>query len=123
MHFIFISKKLFIEKFPKGKDSSGDDNMEEEISLNCDDTLNYVKNNVNTYDTIEISFNRIYLPGEVLDIDIEEEGEIESLNLMMQLNGELVNDTIQLDLVKIKDDILEIRHIQDEKSIVITVEA
>jgi len=42
---------------------------------------------------------------------------------MMQLNGELVNDTIQLDLVKIKDDILEIRHKQDEKSIVITVEA
>ena len=97
--------------------------MEEEISLSCDDVLNYVKNNVNTYDTIEISFNRIYLPGEVLDIDIEEEGEIESLNLMMQLNGELVNDTIQLDLVKIKDDILEIRHKQDEKSIVITVEA
>jgi hypothetical protein len=97
--------------------------MEEEISLSCDDVLNYVKNNVNTYDTIEISFNRIYLPGEVLDIDIEEKGEIESLNLMMQLNGELVNDTIQLDLVKIKDDILEIRHKQDEKSIVITVEA
>lgn len=98
-------------------------NMEEEISLSCDDTLNYVKNNVNTYDILEISFNRIYLPGEVLDIDIEEKDKIESLNLMMQLNGELVNDTIQLDLMKIKDDILEIRHIQDEKSIVITVEA
>lgn len=126
MKLLFHIKEGIIsyqKKFPKGKDSSGDDNMEEEISLNCDDTLNYVKNNVNTYDTIEISFNRIYLPGEVLDIDIEEKDKIESLNLMMQLNGELVNDTIQLDLVKIKDDILEIRHIQDEKSIVITVEA
>ena len=97
--------------------------MEEEISLNSDDALDYIKNNVNTYDTIELSFNRIYLPGEVLDIEIDGEKEIESLRLMMQLNGELVNDTIQVDLVRIKDDILEIRHIQKEKSTTITVEA
>jgi hypothetical protein len=97
--------------------------MEEEISLNSDDALNYIKNNVNTYDTIEISFNRIYLPGEVLGIEIDGEEEVESLRLMMQLNGDLVNDTIQVDLVRIKDDILEIRHTQDEKSTIITVEA
>ncbi len=97
--------------------------MEKEITLNSDDALDYIKNNVNNYDTIEISFNRIYLPGEVLDIDIEGEEEVESLKLMMQLNGELVNDTIQVDLVRIKDDILEIRHIQDEKSTIITIEA
>ncbi len=94
--------------------------MEEEISLNSDDALDYIKNNVNTYDTIELSFNRIYLPGEVLDIEIDGEKGIESLRLMMQLNGELVNDTIQVDLVRIKDDILEI---QEEKSTTITVEA
>ena len=97
--------------------------MEEEISLNSDDALDYIKNNVNTYDTIELSFNRIYLPGEVLDIEIDGEKEIERLRLMMQPNGELVNDTIQVDLVRIKDDILEIRHIQEEKSTTITVEA
>ncbi len=97
--------------------------MEEEISLNSDDVLDYIKNNVNTYDTIEISFNRIYLPGEVLGIEIDGEEKVESLRLMMQLNGDLVNDTIQVDLVRIKDDILEIRHTQDEKSTIINVEA
>lgn len=97
--------------------------MEKEIKLNSDDALEYVKNNVNNYDTIEISFNRIFLPGEVLNIEIDEEEKIDSLNLMIQLNGELVNDTIQVDLVRIKDDILEIRHIQNEKSTVIIIEA
>lgn len=97
--------------------------MEKEITLNSDDALNYIKNNVNNYDILEISFNRIYLPGEVLGIEIEEEEKMESLKLMIQLNGDLVNDTIQVDLVRIKDDILEIRHTQDENSTVITVEA
>ena len=99
------------------------DIMEKEINLNSDDALDYIKNNVNNYDTLEISFNRIFLPGEVLDIEVEEEEEVQSLNLMIQLNGELVNDTIQVDLVRIKDDILEIRHIQDEKSTLIIIEA
>ena len=97
--------------------------MEKEINLNSDDALDYIKNNVNNYDTLEISFNRIFLPGEVLDIEIEEEDKVESLKLMIQLNGDLVNDTIQVDLVRIKDDILEIRHIQDEKSTLIIIEA
>ena len=99
------------------------DIMEKEINLNSDDALDYIKNNVNNYDTLEISFNRIFLPGEVLDIEVEEEEEVQSLKLMIQLNGELVNDTIQVDLVRIKDDILEIRHIQDEKSTLIIIEA
>jgi len=97
--------------------------MEKEITLNCDDALDYIKNNVNNYDTLEISFNRIFIPGEVLDIEIEGEEEVESLKVMMQLNGELVNDTVQVDLVRIKDDILEIRHIQNEKSTILIIEA
>lgn len=100
-----------------------DDIMEKEISLNSDEALDYVKNNVENYDTLEISFNRIFVPGEVLDMEIiDDEGE-ESLNLMMQLNGELLNDTIQIDLIRIKDDILEIRHIKKDESVLIVVEA
>ena len=96
-------------------------NMEKEINLNSVDALEYIKTNVKNYDTLEISFNRIFLPGEVLDIEIND-GEEESVMLMIQLNGELLNDTIHLDLVRIMDDVLEIRHIQDDKSTLIVVE-
>ncbi len=94
--------------------------MEKEINLKSDEALDYIKNNVENYDTLEISFNRIFVPGEVLDIDANEE---ESLKLLIQMNGELVNDTVEIDLVRIKDDILEIRHIKDDESILIVVDA
>lgn len=97
--------------------------MEKEINLKSDEALDYIKNNVENYDTLEISFNRIFIPGEVLDMEINDDGDDESLILMLQLNGELLNDTIQIDLVRIKDDILEIRHIKNDGSILIVVDA
>ena len=95
--------------------------MEKEIILNSEEVVHYVKNEVEQYDTLEISYNRIYVPAEVLDIEHEGENEIESLNLILQLKGELLNDTVQLDLVQIKNDIIEIRHINSEDHEVIIV--
>ena len=97
--------------------------MEKEINLKSDDALEYIKNNVDNYDTLEISFNRIFVPGEVLDIEVDDDEDgNECLKLMLQLNGELLNDTVQIDLARIKDDILEIRHIKDDESILIVVD-
>ena len=95
--------------------------MEKEIILNTEEVVHYVKNEVEQYDTLEISYNRIYVPAEVLDIEHEGENEIESLNLILQLKGELLNDTVQLDLVQIKNDIIEIRHINSEDHEVIII--
>jgi len=96
--------------------------MEKEIILNTEEVVHYVKNEVEQYDTLEISYNRIYVPAEVLDIEHEGENEIESLNLLLQLKGELLNDTVQLDLVQIKNDIIEIRHINKDHEVIIVVE-
>lgn len=97
--------------------------MEKEITLNTEEVVHYVKNEVEQHDTLEISYNRIYVPAEVLDIEHKGEDEIESLNLLLQLKGELLSDTVELDLVQIKDDIIEIRHINsDEREVIIVVE-
>ncbi len=93
--------------------------MENEIILNPDEALEYVKNEVEQYDILEISYNRIFVPAEVLDIEHDEEEE--SLNVLLQLKGELLNDTVQLDLIQIKDDILEIRHIKNENELIVIV--
>jgi len=93
--------------------------MENEIILNPDEVMEYVKNEVEQYDILEISYNRIFVPAEVLDIEHDEEEE--SLNLLLQLQGELLRDTVQLDLVQIKDDILEIRHIKNENELIVIV--
>ena len=93
--------------------------MESEIILNPDEVMEYVKNEVEQYDILEISYNRIFVPAEVLDVEHDEEEE--SLNLLLQLKGELLNDTVRLDLIQIKDDILEIRHIKNENELIVIV--
>ena len=96
--------------------------MEKEITLNQDELIEYVKNEVKTYDTLEISYNRIFLPTEVIDVEhYVDENELESLNLVLQVKGELLNDTIQLDLIEIKEEVVEVRHIDNADDLTVIV--
>ncbi|AXV37832.1 MAG: DUF2097 domain-containing protein [Methanobacteriaceae archaeon] len=97
--------------------------MEKEITLKSDELLEYIKENVETYDLLEISYNRIYAPGEVLDIEFDDEYGDEIFEITLQLTGELLNDTIKIDMLELKDDIIEIIHTKDKRSTVIVVEA
>lgn len=97
--------------------------MEKEINLNSEEVLDYLKENVEEYDILEISYNRIYAPGEVLNMEIVEGEGIESFEITMQLNGELLSDTVQIDLIELKDDIIEIRHVKGEKVTIIVVDS
>ena len=94
--------------------------MEEELILKSDEALDYVRNNVEISDVLELSYNRVFVPAEVIDIDLDAEN---SLKLMLQMNGEIINDTVELDLVEVKDELLEIRHIRDDKLTIIVVES
>jgi hypothetical protein len=97
--------------------------MEKEINIKADDALDYVKSNVKNYDLLEISFNRIFVPGEVLDVNaVEIDDEVKSLRLLIKMSGETIKETIEVDLVEIKDDIVEIRHITDETATVLSIE-
>jgi hypothetical protein len=97
--------------------------MEKEINIKADDALDYIKSNVKNYDLLEISFNRIFVPGEVLDVNaVEIDDEVKSLRLLIKMSGETIKETIEVDLVEIKDDIVEIRHITDETATVLSIE-
>ncbi|MDR2829617.1 MAG: DUF2097 domain-containing protein [Methanobrevibacter sp.] len=97
--------------------------MIEEIILSPDKTLEYIKNNVKKHDTLELSYNRVFAPGDVLDIVIEEDWGDEALIVSLHLNGELVNDVVKVNMENIKNDLLEVRHINtDDEEIIITVE-
>ena len=94
--------------------------MEEELILKADEALDYVRDNVEFSDVLELSYKRVFVPAEVIDIDLDTEN---SLKLMLQMNGEIINDTVELDLVEVKDELLEIRHIRDDKLTIIVVES
>ena len=82
--------------------------MEKEINLNAEAAIEYVKSNVKNYDVLEISYNRVFVPGEVLDVSAVENDGIKSLRLLIKMNGKTIKQTVEMDLVEMKDDLVEI---------------
>ncbi|AMD16739.1 hypothetical protein TL18_00995 [Methanobrevibacter sp. YE315] len=95
--------------------------MIEEVQMTFDEALDYVKDVVEVGDTLEISYNRIFAPGEVLGFTEEDEQTGEGYRVGLQLNGEILNQAIEVDFKEIADDLIEMRHITDDKEIIIEI--
>jgi hypothetical protein len=93
--------------------------MVEEIQMTYEDAVEYIRNNVHVGDVLEVSYNRIFAPGDVLGITEEDEETGEGLRVSMQLNGEILNQSIEIDFKDLEEDLIELRHITDEKELII----
>ena len=80
-----------------------------------------MRENVQIRDILEISYNRIFAPGEVLNIISEDEETGEGLRVSLQLNGEILNQVVDVDFKEIKDDLLELRHMKEGKITIVEV--
>lgn len=89
--------------------------------MSAEEAIEYVRENVQIRDILEISYNRIFAPGEVLNIISEDEETGEGLRVSLQLNGEILNQVVDVDFKEIKDDLLELRHIKDDKITIVEV--
>ena len=89
--------------------------------MSAEEAIEYVRENVQIRDFLEISYNRIFAPGEVLNIISEDEETGEGLRVSLQLNGEILNQVVDVDFKEIKDDLLELRHIKDGKITIVEV--
>ena len=95
--------------------------MEKEVQMTLEEAIEYVRNNVHVTDTLEISYNRIFAPGEVLGITEEDEITGEGLRVSLQLNGEILNQCIEVDFNDIGEDLIEMRHIHDDEELIIEI--
>ena len=95
--------------------------MVKEVEMSFDETVEYVRNNVHVGDVFEISYNRIFAPGEVLGLTEEDEVTGEGLRVGLQLTGEILNQAVEVDLHEIEDDLLEIRHVHGDDEVIIEV--
>ena len=93
--------------------------MVEEVQMTLEEAIEYVRNEVHVTDVLEISYNRIFAPGEVLGITEEDEVTGEGLRVGLQLSGEILNQSIEVDFNEIGEDLLEMRHIHDGKEVII----
>ncbi|MGO9387982.1 MAG: DUF2097 domain-containing protein [Methanobacterium sp.] len=98
--------------------------METMLKMDCEDAIKYIEDNVKVYDDIELSYHRVFTPGEVLCIDNEDRHGKKSFRIMVQVAGDLIAQAVEVDLEEIKDDLVEIKHIPKDKndSTVITIE-
>lgn len=89
--------------------------------MSAEEAIEYVRENVQIRDILEISYNRIFAPGEVLNIISKDEETGEGLRVSLQLNGEILNQVVDVDFKEIKDDLLELRHIKGDKITIVEV--
>ena len=97
------------------------DIMVEEVEMTFDEALEYVKNEVEIGDLLEVSYNRIFAPGEVLGFTEEDEMTGEGYRVGLQLTGKILNQCVELDFNEIEDDLIELRHITDDKEVIIEI--
>ena len=79
------------------------------VTMDCDDAINYIRDNVKVNDKLELSYNRVFTPGEVISLDTEETSAGPCCKLMVQVSSNL-GTTVELDLEEIRDDLVEIKH-------------
>jgi len=85
------------------------------ITMDCEKAIEYIKENVKTYDKVELSYNRVFTPGEVINIDtrVLKDGK-ESCTVQVQLSGDTLGSTVDVDLEEVKYDLIEVRHLPQE---------
>lgn len=92
-----------------------------ELKMDCDEAIDYIKNNVNVYDVLELSYNRVFTPGEVLNIDTSEYNGKEGLKVIIHVSEETFSSTVEVDLEEVRDELIEVIHIPKDKNETIAI--
>lgn len=81
-----------------------------ELKLSTADAVNYLKENVRIHDNIEISYNRIFAEGEVLNVDFSEYFGEPGFKMLVSLDESDLGATVEIDVYEVADDIIEFVH-------------
>ena len=81
-----------------------------ELELTTKQAVEYLKENVKIHDTIEISYNRIFAEGEVLNVDFSKYFGQPGFRLLVSLDESDLGATIEIDIYEVEDDSIEFVH-------------
>ena len=79
-----------------------------ELKLTTQEAVNYLKENVKIHDDIEISYNRIFAEGEVLNMDFSEYFGEPGFKMLVSLDQSQLGSTVEIDIYELQDDIKEL---------------
>ncbi|OED30296.1 DUF2097 domain-containing protein [Methanosphaera sp. WGK6] len=66
---------------------------------------------------LEISYNRVFIPGKILFITHEDNETI----ITIQLKGQLLNQTVDININNIIKEVVEIRHTYNDEELILTI--
>lgn len=81
-----------------------------ELKLTTEDAVKYLKENVKIHDRIEMSYNRIFAEGEVLNVDFSEYFGEPGFKMLVSLDESDLGATIEIDIYEVQEDIIEFIH-------------
>lgn len=86
----------------------------EQVIIQEDNLKEFIIENFKENALLEISYNRVFIPGKILYVD-------ENANITLQLMGELLNQRVDINIEEVKSELVEIVYTYEEKSIVICI--
>lgn len=81
-----------------------------ELKLTTEEAVNYLKENVKIHDKIEISYNRIFAEGEVLNVDFSKYFGEPGFKMLVSLDESDLGATVEIDVYEVQEDIIEFTH-------------
>lgn len=87
-----------------------------QITLHEYELVDYINNNFKENALLEISYNRVFIPGKILYIDNSDE-----LIITLQLMGQLLHQTVDINVNDIIEEIVELRYTYEDDEIIISI--
>ena len=84
------------------------------IDLSQNELLNYIADNFKEDALLEISYNRVFIPGKILYID-----KSSDVIITPQLMGQLLHQRVDININEIIDEIVELRYTYHEMEVII----
>ncbi|MEE0938300.1 DUF2097 domain-containing protein [Methanobrevibacter sp.] len=81
-----------------------------ELELTTQEAVNYLKENLKIHDVLEISYNRIFAEGEVLNVDFSKYFGKPGFKLLISLDESELGATVEIDVYEVEEDIIEFVH-------------
>ena len=81
-----------------------------ELKLTTLEAVDYLKEHVKIHDRIEISYNRIFAEGEVLNVDFSEYFGEPGFKMLVLMDESDLGATVEIDVYEVQEDIIEFVH-------------
>ncbi len=92
------------------------------LELTTKEAVEYLKEHVKIHDRIEISYNRIFAEGEVLNVDFSKYFDKPGFKMLVSLDESELGAVIEIDVYEVEEDIIEFIHYpKDGEDVDVTV--